>query len=199
MLVTAVMSVMFTCTYTVCHLLKFYWFLFLINVTCLDFQGILFSFCSSSIFICFFYFIFSSSSHLMLILHSLWCSACFQAMVSPIFLLQPSLFIAAIFQFCFRGIDPNSILPSTSRLSHGPFSSETFFHYCFGDMRVIHPYCVASPLYHIITVAHYFVYHVICDLFLCKISMFTLEPDLCLIFEGVKRLSCCLAHRLHCI
>jgi len=66
-------------------------------------------------------------------------------------------------------------------------------------MRVIHPYCVASPLYHIITVAHYFVYHVICDLFLCKISTFTLEIDPCLIFEGVKRLSCSLAHRLHCV
>jgi len=39
MVVTAVMSVVVTCTYTVCHLLNFYCFLFLINVTCLDFQG----------------------------------------------------------------------------------------------------------------------------------------------------------------
>lgn len=39
MLVTALMSVVVTCTYTVRHLLNFYWFLFLINVTCLDFQG----------------------------------------------------------------------------------------------------------------------------------------------------------------
>jgi len=91
-------------------------------------------------------------------------------MVSPILFLQPSLFVAAIFQFCVHGTDPNRILPSKSRLSHGPFSSETFLHYYFGDMRVIHPYCVASLLYPIITVAHYFVYHVICDLFLCKIK-----------------------------
>lgn len=39
MLVTAVMFVVVTCTYTVRHLHNFYWFLFLINVTCLDFQG----------------------------------------------------------------------------------------------------------------------------------------------------------------
>ena len=43
MLVTAVISVVVTCTYTVRHLLNFYWFLFLINVTCLDFQGNFFS------------------------------------------------------------------------------------------------------------------------------------------------------------
>lgn len=39
MLVTAVISVVATCTYIVCHLLNFYRFLSLINVTFIDLQG----------------------------------------------------------------------------------------------------------------------------------------------------------------
>jgi hypothetical protein len=109
-------------------------------------------------------------------------------MDSPIFYLQPPLFIAAVFQFCVHGNDEKSILLHTSRLSHGPFSSETFLHYCFGEMRIIHPYAVDSSLYNIITVTHYFVFHVICDLF-----------STCLIFDGVKSLIRSLPHRLQCV
>jgi hypothetical protein len=64
---------------------------------------------------------------------------------------------------------------------------------------VIHPHCVASPLYHIITAAHYFVYHVTCNLFLCKIYMFTLELDPCLISEGVKNWAALLLMAALCI
>jgi hypothetical protein len=71
----------------------------------------------------------------------------FRAMASPIFFLHPFLFLAAAFQLeQIYNILPNSMLTLTSRVSHGSSSSKTFSDYFFEDTRIIHPYCVVSPL-----------------------------------------------------
>jgi hypothetical protein len=60
-------------------------------------------------------------------------------MASPISFLQKFLFLPAAFHPVLYlkeiyGIPPNSLLPSTSRLSYMPYSSETFSHF---DMYVL--------------------------------------------------------------
>ena len=61
---------------------------------------------------------------------------------SPSF--NPHSFLQPPSSFYIYGISPNSIFPSTSTRSHGPFSSETSCHYSFVSKSVIHPFHVAN-------------------------------------------------------
>lgn len=174
------MSVVATCTYTVCHLLNFYRFLSLINVTFIDLQGNFIS-CPSAP---------PPSS-----------SASFTLSSPPPSLSLFLFFILYSSQPVFRSW---LTLSSTSNLLcslllFSNFVSMAMIKTASSHIPLGFP-MVIFPLKHssitalgkwessILTVTHYFVFHVICDLF-----------STCLIFEGVKSLICSLPHRLHCV
>ena len=60
-----------------------------------------------------------------------WRFCPFSGHGSPIFFLQPSLFLAVTFLFHTSGIPPNSNHQSISKLSNGLYSSEISSHYFF--------------------------------------------------------------------
>jgi hypothetical protein len=64
-------------------------------------------------------------------------------LLSPTFSLPCCCLPAQYLEYIY-GIPTNSTLPSTPRFSHGPSSSETSYHYFFGDAKIIDSQYVTS-------------------------------------------------------